>query len=145
MRGEKGVEKGGPEKRSDELNGEREECCTLPHLVPVSFSAGAMDTLSVLREFTRAGRLGEVSLSSAGRVRFGADFDFDAAAPTGYVRGSGGGASAASDRYTAGALAFFAAISGFASAGAGAYMRAAREAGVPTVAVLDIKARAERR
>ena len=105
-----------------------------------------MDTLAVLREFTRAGRLGEVSLAS-GRVRFGADFDFSAADPTGYVRGGGAGAttpgagSAAADRYSAGALAFFAAASGFAADGVGAYMRAAREAGVPTVAVLDIKVR----
>ena len=103
-----------------------------------------MDPLAVLREFTQAGRRGEVAIT-AGRARFGADFDFDAAAPTGYVsatRGAAGaGASAAADRYTAGALAFFAATSNFAAAGAGAYMRAAREAGVPTVAVLDIKVR----
>ena len=87
-----------------------------------------MDPLAVLREFCTGGRLGEVALEG-GAVSFGSDFVFDAGAPTGYASARGAG-----QRYTAGSLAHFAA-SGFGRAGLGEYLRSARDAGVPAVAV----------
>ena len=99
-----------------------------------------MDALAVLREYASTGRSDAVSVS-ADVVRVGADFRFDAAAPTRWAAAKGTGAL-----LTAGAAAFFVAC-GAAAAPAGAfrdYVRAAREVGVPTVAIVDRKVREKR-
>lgn len=96
-----------------------------------------MDALSVLREWASSGRAADVSVSG-GRVRVGTAFDFDAAAPTRWTARKGAG-----DRLTVGAAAFFVGSAAFADAGArfGDYLKAARDAGVPAVAIVDRKVR----
>ena len=94
-----------------------------------------MDALSVLREWASSGCAGDVAVA-AGRVRVGSSFDFDAGAPTRWTSRKGAG-----DRLTVGAAAFFAASAAFkdASARFGDYLKAARDAGVPAVAIVDRK------